>query len=86
MYGWRKKYSGTLGLFAKIYIGDDEYLVEPLERHPPSSQNGFWQHPKVEDVQTVFEGKILPCSADGVSEIFAPTATSIYSKYHLKNT
>ena len=41
-------------------IGDDRYLVEHLERHPPS-QNYFWQHPKVEDLQTVFKVQILPC-------------------------
>ena len=66
-------------------IGDDNYLVEHLERHPPS-QNDFWRHPKVEDVQTVFKGKILPCRVDGVWEILAPAATRIDSKYHLKNS
>ena len=64
-------------------IGDDNYLVEHLERHPPS-QNDFWRHLKVEGMQTVFKGKILPCRADGVWGILAPTATRIDSKYHLK--
>ena len=66
-------------------VGDYKYLVEYLEQHPPS-QNDFWQHPKVEDVQTVFKGQILPCRVDEVWEIFAPTATRIGSKYHLKNS
>ena len=35
-------------------IGDDKYLVEYLEQHPPS-QNDRWWHSKVEDVQTVFK-------------------------------
>ena len=34
-------------------IGDDKYVIEHLERHA-QSQNDFWRHPKVEDVQTVF--------------------------------
>ena len=29
-------------------IGDDKYLVEYLEGHPPP-KNEFWRHPKVED-------------------------------------
>ena len=66
-------------------VGDYKYLVEYLEQHPPS-QNDFWQHPKVEDVQTVFKGQILPCRVDEVWEIFAPTATRIGSKCHLKNS
>ena len=38
-------------------IGDDKYLVEYLEQHPPS-QNDFWRHLKVEDVLTVFKRQI----------------------------
>ena len=72
-----------LGLVYKD-IGDGKYLVEYLERHP--SQIDFWQHSKVEDMQTVFKGQILPCIVDGVWEILEPTATHINSKYHLKNS
>ena len=65
-------------------IGDDKYLVEHLERHP--SQNDFWRHPKVKDVQTIIKGQILPCRVDGIREILAPTVTRIDSKYHLNNS
>ena len=46
-------------------IGDDKCLVEHLERYP-SSQNEFWRHPKVEDVQAVFKGKTLLSRVDGM--------------------
>ena len=33
-------------------VGDNKYLVEHLEWHP-TSQNDFWWHPNVEDIQTI---------------------------------
>ena len=63
-------------------IEDNKNLVEHLEQHPPS-QKDFWQHRKVEDVQTVVKGQ----SSHGelMWEILSPTATCVDSKYHLKN-
>ena len=40
-------------------VGENKYLVEHLERNP-ASQNDFWRHPKVEDVQMVSIDQILP--------------------------
>ena len=61
---WMEEVQWYLGFVCKD-TGDDQYLVEYLQQHPPS-HNDFWQHPIVEDVQTVFKGKILPCRVDGV--------------------
>ena len=38
-------------------IGDVKYLVEYLKPHSPS-QNDFWWHSKVEDVQAVFKRQV----------------------------
>ena len=37
-------------------IGDDNYLVEHLERHPPS-QNDFWRHQKLKICKQFLKGK-----------------------------
>ena len=69
-----------LGFVSKD-IGEDKYL-EYLEQHPPS-QNDFWQHPKGEDVLTVFKRKIHHAE---LMEFGKHLHQHIGSKYHLKNS